>query len=347
MFGIKDFSSYYKTAIFVIMAILMIFFIGKIADIAIMFFVAFIISASILPLIDKLKKYMPRALAVSLILFLIFAGVLLIIVPLGMLAVKRFVSFTNQLPVYFEQFNTFYHSKGFQDSWARYFDLSTIENLGQYLNTFGGEILNQSLSVGKFIANSITSILMVTIMVFYICIDEAHMKKVYLTFFPPKFKEKASNILDILTTKVGGYVFAQILTMASVGILTFIGLLIAHHPQAPLIAFLTFILDIVPVFGATLAVILGVLTAFGGGVGYMLLILAIMGVMQWIESQLLRPYLFGKFMDIHPLLIIISLLIGAKFLGVSGVILGPAFASLVCVLVNELYIKQINSSGKQ
>ena len=218
MFGIKDFSSYYKTAIFVIMAILMIFFIGKIADIAIMFFVAFIISASILPLIDKLKKYMPRALAVSLILFLIFAGVLLIIVPLGMLAVNRFVSFTNQLPVYFEQFNTFYHSKGFQDSWARYFDLSTIENLGQYLNTFGGEILNQSLSVGKFIANSITSILMVTIMVFYICIDEAHMKKVYLTFFPPKFKEKASNILDILTTKVGGYVFAQILTMASVGI---------------------------------------------------------------------------------------------------------------------------------
>jgi len=58
---------------------------------------------------------------------------------------------------------------------------------------------------------------------------------------------------------------------------------------------------------------------------------------------LLRPIVIGKLMNIHPLTIVLSLLIGAKFLGFWGVILGPAIASVVCVLIDELYIKPINN----
>ena len=58
---------------------------------------------------------------------------------------------------------------------------------------------------------------------------------------------------------------------------------------------------------------------------------------------MLRPIVIGKLMNIHPLTIVLSLLIGAKFLGFWGVILGPAIASVVCVLIDELYIKPINN----
>ena len=68
MFSNTNFANYYKTAIFIIMAILMLIFIGQIADVAIMFFIAFIISASCMPLINKLQKYMPRTLAAVLVL---------------------------------------------------------------------------------------------------------------------------------------------------------------------------------------------------------------------------------------------------------------------------------------
>lgn len=346
MFSSNNFANYYKTAIFILMAILMIVFIGQIADIAIMFFVAFIIAASILPVINRLACRMPRGLAVSLVLLLLFVGILLIVVPLTMLTINQFALVINDAPNYLGKFSDFINSKSFHDLFNQYFDSVNVETIGQSLSTFAGNILNQGLTAGKVIANSITGIVMVTIMVFYLCLDEDHMKNAYLAFFPPKFKKKASEILDILTEKVGGYVLAQISVMAAVGIMTFIGLLIVGHPQALLIGFLTFILDIVPVIGPAVALIIGTLAAFNGGIGYMLLVLVIMGLAQWIESQFLRPYLFGKFMDMHPLLIIVSLLIGAKFLGVSGIILGPAFASLVCVLINELYIKQINSSGK-
>lgn len=343
MFSSANFSSYYKTAIFIIMSVLMLVFIGSIMDVAIMFFVAFIISASILPLINKLQKYIPRTLSVLIVLTLVIIGILLIFVPLLMLSVNHLADFIDKAPHYIDKFNAFLETKNINYSYLQTLDLSSLNSISENISAFAANILSQGLTAGKFIASSITGILMVTIMVFYLCMDEEHIKHSFLLFFPPKFKKKAYEILDILTTRVGGFMTAQIFSMAGVGLISFILLLICRHPHPVIVGFLTFILDIIPVIGATIAVTIGVLSSYEGGLGYMFLILAVMLIAQLIQNQVLRPYLFGKFMDIHPLLIIISLLIGAKFLGIGGVILGPAFASLVCVLVNELYIKQINS----
>ena len=52
--------------------------------------------------------------------------------------------------------------------------------------------------------------------------------------------------------------------------------------------------------------------------------------------------MFGKFLDLHPLVVIFAFLISAQFLGVWGVILSPAIAALVLTLFDELYIKTIN-----
>ena len=103
-------------------------------------------------------------------------------------------------------------------------------------------------------------------------------------------------------------------------------------------------MDIIPVIGATVAVAVALYTAISGGLFYVILTFIIMMLAQWLQNQIFRPILFGKFMDTHPLLIIVSLLIGAKFMGFWGVVLAPAMASIVCVLIDELYIKPINKN---
>lgn len=338
----NKFAINYKTVIFVIMSILILIFVGKIMDIAIMFFGAFIIASSVLPVINKLKNYMPRGVAVSIILLAVLAGFLVIFIPLGISVVNKTALFIEEMPQHVSKLNSFLEMKIWGHSVNEYINLNGFENIGAAINAFAGNILSSGLTAGKVIANSITSILVVSIMVFYLCADEEHMKAVYLSFFPPKFKKKAGEILDIIMAKVGGYIVAQVLSMAAVGIITLFGLLIIGHKQAVLVGFLTFVLDLIPVVGPTIAVITGLVTALDGSITLPLLTLAVMIAAQWVENQLARPVLFGKFMDIHPLLVIISLLAGAKFLGFAGVVLGPAFASFICVLVNELYIKQIN-----
>ena len=70
--------------------------------------------------------------------------------------------------------------------------------------------------------------------------------------------------------------------------------------------------------------------------------LLVFAIAQIAENNLVKPYIFGKFLALHPLIIYLFLFITAQHLGVVGVIFAPAIAATVCVLIEELYIKNIN-----
>lgn len=334
----------YKNIIFAIMLVLVLIFISNIADIAIMLFVAFIITCAIDPSVNFLQKYMPRVLAVSLVLLAILICILLVFIPLLTVTIEQTTIFIQSIPTYIKNFQDFLHTNHFGILLSKYINPDAINSANADITNITGEILSKGADISKLIVNSITSSIAVAIMVFYFSYDEKHMRKRFLEFFPPKFKQKAENILNSIKTKVGGYVFAQALSMIIVGLLSFIGLLIIGNSHALLIGFLACILDIIPVIGATVAVAVALYTAISGGLFYVILTFIIMMLAQWLQNQIFRPILFGKFMDTHPLLIIVSLLIGAKFMGFWGVVLAPAMASIVCVLIDELYIKPINKN---
>ncbi len=332
----------YKNIIFAIMLILVLIFLSNIADIAIMLFIAFIITCAIDPVVNFLQKYMPRVLAVGLVLLMIITGILLIFIPLLTLTIEQGINFIKHIPEYIQNLEIFLETNRFGILISKYVNLDVINTANTDITNIASEILSKGADISKLIASSITGSIAVAIMVFYLSFDAKLMKQRFLEFFPPKFKEKAEYIIDSIKTKVGGYVFAQVLSMLVVGLFTFIGLLIIGHSHSLLIGFLTCILDIIPVIGATIAVLIALYTALGGGLFYVILTFVIMLIAQWLQNQIFRPILFGKFMDTHPLLIIVSLLIGAKFMGFWGVVLAPAMASIVCVLMDELYIKPIN-----
>ena len=78
----------------------------------------------------------------------------------------------------------------------------------------------------------------------------------------------------------------------------------------------------------------------------MLLILiltaVIFAIAQIAENNFVRPYIFSKILDVHPLIIYLFLLLTARIFGIIGVVFAPAIAATVCVLIQELYIKNIN-----
>ena len=156
-------------------------------------------------------------------------------------------------------------------------------------------------------------------------------------------KAKAEEILVSISQKIGGYVVAQIVTMTSVGIIMFIGLAIMGIDYALVLALITAVFDIVPVVGPAAAIVVIIITLFKLGWIKIGIIILLFGFTQWAENNLVRPYVFSKFMDLHPLIIYFFLLVTAQFLGIIGVIFAPAIAATVCVLIEELYIKNINS----
>ena len=155
-------------------------------------------------------------------------------------------------------------------------------------------------------------------------------------------KEKADEIIEAISKKIAGYVVAQITTMSSVGLIMTLGLLIAGIDYALLLGLITAVLDIIPVVGPAIALVICLITAYKGGALALVAVLVVFIIAQWAENNLVRPYIFGKFLDLHPLIIYLFLFITAQYLGIVGVIFAPAIAATVCVLIQELYIKNIN-----
>jgi predicted PurR-regulated permease PerM len=67
---------------------------------------------------------------------------------------------------------------------------------------------------------------------------------------------------------------------------------------------------------------------------------------QFVENNWAKPYFFSKYMDLHPLVVIFSFVIAAKFLGVVGVLIAPAIAAVLVTLFQEVYVRTMNEESE-
>lgn len=334
-----------KNVIFTILVIIILACLPQIQVIALLFFASFVISCSLNPIVDKLEKKLKRTTATSLVLFGTLAISVAFFVPIIFVAVKQVQGLITILPEKIDFIQNFIFNHEFYGH--KIPEIINIESIIKSTSPFASGIVNQSINLTMGFAQSILFFLAICMIVFYFMSDKKIIKDGFIELFPQPIKEKASELYDNISHKVGGYVIAQILNMFIIGLLTAIGLFLIKVDYALLLGLITGVLDIIPIIGPTIALILCLLMAYQmGPLGIVLVILAFLTA-QWISNNLIRPVIFGKFLDLHPLIIIFALLVSAQFLGVWGVILAPAIASLVYVLFEEIYIKTINKSDEK
>lgn len=329
-----------KNIIFIIIAILFLIFVTKIKDVAILFFASYVIACSLNPLVDKLSNKLNRNISSAIVLISTISLLGLFFVPLIALAGHEIKSFIENIPVYIDSLKGFLSATPLINKTQ----LAQI-NIGDVISStseFTSKFVNQSISLSINVASAVVYFIAATIIIYYFMADKEVVRKGYLSLFPPQMKDRAGEILDTISKKIAGYVIALLTTMSSVGVIMTIGLLLIGVDYAVLLGLITAILDIIPVIGPTIALLICLLAASKMGGLTLLLILVVFAIAQIAENNLVRPYIFGKFLDLHPLIIFLALFITAQFLGVIGVIFAPAIAASVCVLIDELYIKNIN-----
>ena len=328
-----------KNIIFFIMAILFLIFIIKIQDIAIMFFASYVIACSLNPLVDKIEKKFKRSVAAAIVLGISLLVLILIFIPIIMLVGNELKNFSTAFPDYF---NALYDS---------IMKLPFIGKLGIYqldwqgiissVSSYTSNIVNQIINIGINISSAFIYLIVSIIIIYYFMADKTTIRDTYLHLFPKNMREKAGSIADIISKKIGGYIVALIATMASVGLIMIAGLSIFRVDYAVFLGILTAVFDIIPVVGPLIAFIIGIIITFESGWGAVCALIGVFAVAQLVENNLVRPYVFGKILDLHPIMIYLFLFITAKYMGIAGVIFAPAIAATVCVLIQELYMKNL------
>ncbi len=331
-----------KNVIFLILAIILLLFLPQISGILLLFFASYVIAAALNPYVNKLQNKMSRGLATTIVLTGCTVAVIALFLPIFVIAFKEIRVFVTMLPEKLAALSDFILAQKFNgQSISDLVDLSSI--LGSSTN-LAQNIFNQSVNITMGFTQVIIVAFAIFMIVFYLLVDKSYLRTKFLEFFPPNLKDAASNILSSITLKVGSYVRAQILSMITVGIMVMLSLILLRVEYALLLGLISGILDIIPILGPTIAVALIILVA--AQAGWIKVILAIVAflVVQQISNYMIRPFLFGKFMALHPLMVFFSLFVAQQFLGVWGVILAPAIAATICVLIDELYLIPINRS---
>ncbi len=313
-----------KNIIFFVTVILFLIFISKVKDVAIMFFASYVISCSLNPFVDKIeKKFKNRSIASAAVLLGALLIIAAIIIPLVILAGNEIKNFSTSLPSYFSEFsNTVSNNPfigkigGFQLDWQRI--ISTASN-------YTTEIVNEVISISLNISSALIYLIVSIIIIYYFMADRELIKNTYLRMFPKNLRNKADNILDIISKKIAGYIFALIITVVSIGLIMGIGLSIFKVNYAVILGLITAVLDIIPIVGPTIALVIALIVTLDAGPAAIAALVGVFAVAQIIENQFVRPYVFGKFLDIHPIMIYLFLFITANYYYIAQAFLNFRF----------------------
>ena len=156
---------------------------------------------------------------------------------------------------------------------------------------------------------------------------------------PNKYFEMSMNIMDKVGRELISYLRGLILECSIVGGLSMIGFMIIGVPYAVIIGVITGIANLVPYLGplagASLA-ILASLTVTGNF--QMFLPIALLSIIiRLIDDLILQPLCFGKSLDMHPVAVVLTLIIGHQLMGVSGMVISIPIATILRVSATETY----------
>ena len=330
-----------KTLIFAALLIIVLIFSPKVSGLLMVLFASFVFAAALNPFVNKLQdKIKNRAVSAAIVVVSSVIALFALILPIIVMCYKEIELFISLMPQKAQNLYTFItNTKLYGKSLSQFIPMDNIANAS---TNIAQNVLNQSLNITMGVGQTIFIILALTMFIYYILVDRTYLRNKFLEFFPPDLKEKAGVILYNITSRVGNYVRAQVLSMITVGVMVTLEVALLGIDYPILLGLIAGICEIIPLLGPAIAI--AVLAAIAFPLGWTKIVIAILLFLaiQQISNYVIRPFLFGKFMKLHPINIMVAIFVAEEFLGVWGVILSPAIAATICVLVDELYLTPIN-----
>lgn len=195
----------------------------------------------------------------------------------------------------------------------------------------------------QIVVNKLVSFLFICLLVFmitaFMLIDYRKIKDFLFKLVPMQDKNLFDDFLINLDIRLSGVIRGQLLICLVNGILTLIGLLILNIKYAFILAIVAGVFSIIPVFGSIVSTIPIFFVALSSSFLSGLLSIAWISIIHLIEANLLNPKIMGYSAEIHPILIIFSLLVGEHFYGIIGALLAVPFIGIVVTIYSSILTK--------
>jgi predicted PurR-regulated permease PerM len=221
---------------------------------------------------------------------------------------------------------------------AQHVDTAELNYRIQDFVSQGATVLLMSI---KGWAGKLLDVFMGIILTVYFILEGDHAYLWFLSFFPLERRGRLDTALQRAEIRIGKWLLGQGTLMLILGVTSTIVYLSLHVRYAYALGVLTGLLNIIPVLGAAISVVLALLVASINSWGSVLGVAIFYVVYLQVENSYLTPRIMKNSVDLPGLAILVALLIGTALEGALGAMVAVPTAVLVAVLVDEYLIHKI------
>jgi predicted PurR-regulated permease PerM len=312
----------------------------RFADILLLLILAWLLAFALEPATNFLesKTRITRALAVAFVylgLLIILSLTTLLMVPVVAVQISQIGTNLPEYAVYvgawLNDLNEWFLERGVSLDNAALLDYKEIARRAEAL---GPVIVNNALAMATGLASLLFSLVLVLILSFYIMLDGSRFASAFLLAVPADRRDDINYLFISTHRAFGGYIRGQMLQAIIYGAATAVIMLLADLPYTAVAAIFASAIMMIPFIGPVLAMIPPVLiAAFVRPENTWWVFLALL-LLQQVILNVLAPKVMSKSVGMHPLLVLLSLLIGSKLAGAWGAIFAVPVTGVLVAMVS-------------
>jgi predicted PurR-regulated permease PerM len=194
-----------------------------------------------------------------------------------------------------------------------------------------------AIAVAQSLFSVIIGSVVIAFLTYFMLLDGPRMVERFYAFLPESARPRWQRVGKEIYRTVGGYVTGNILISVIAGVAAMIALFAVGSSYSVALAVVVAILDLVPLAGATMAAVI-VSTVVFVELGWVkgVIIIGFFLLYQQLENHVLQPIIYGRTVQLSPLIVLISVLIGAELAGILGALAAIPVAGIIQAVGREL-----------
>src|SRR3954470_11232635 len=301
--------------------------------------IALFLAMALNPAVEFLvRRGLKRGPAVGIV----FVGSILVIVGIAATFVPTLIREVNDLtdavPGYIDDLTRGRGRLGFLER-----DYHIVERAREAIEKSGaGGVLglsNTALSLTKSILNAVIAVVTIAFLTLFMLLEGPTWVERIYGLLPEPSQPRWRKVGDDIYRTVGGYVTGNLAISLIAGVTSTAVLLVLGVPYAVALGLIVALLDLIPLAGATIAAIIIGAVALIHSIVAGVIVIAFFILYQQLENHLLQPIVYNRTVALSPLVVLISVLIGAELAGVLGALGAIPVAGTIQVLVLD-YLRE-------
>ena len=203
---------------------------------------------------------------------------------------------------------------------------------------------DSTFNIAKTAVGILFVIITVTVIVFLFLSQAEPIGKTVMGIVPIRHRETVRDVAVDAAAAVSGYMIGNLLISLIAGTAALACLLLLGVPGALVIALWVAFADLIPLVGATLGAVVGVLAAFLQGTTPGVITLIFFVVYQQIENGVLYPAIMARKVNVNPLLVLLSVLLAVQLFGFIGALLAVPFSGAALVIAKAARTKHTTAA---